>query len=300
VYQRGDIWWFMVLSMWSFSVFKRWQDGGDVMARNIWYFSFLFSCFSLILWKFVAPNLYIKYRIPLLITLRCSRAVGVMVFIVNSQNYIWKPASRQLGCPLALFVSQYMKLAYLLCQVLAHQVPLVHHIWLVSLNGLAVLMSVPGRCEAECSLSTDFGDCSMKWLQKLAVLDKYWIFSATNPASMGNDIEPWQACTIIQCFVAVGYILGVSLLILKYDLFEFISPCSFNLLQVLFALGPPLMYYATVEEHWRKFFLFWRGGIPLIYDLKITLFYDTLLSLLAVPIIYAAISLVIGSIRHVF
>jgi len=293
-YSRGDIWWSVALIIWGLSIVRRWQDDGDIMARNIWFVAHFLFCAAPILWKLNNPKTYIKYRISLLATLRCLRAVGVILVLSKNQNYIWKPASRQLGCLLDLFVSQHMKLAYLLCQVLAYQVPLVHHIWLILLNGLAVLMSVPGRCQAECSLSTDFSDCSMKWLEKLAVLDKYWIFSATNPASMGNDIEPWQACTIIQCLMAVRWILGVSLLFLKKNLFIPISQFSVHILQILFAVGPPLMYHATVEEHSRKQFLLWRGGIPLIYDLKITLFYDTLLSLLAVSIAYTAISLVSG------
>lgn len=260
--ERGDSWWFWGLIIWGLSIVRRWQDGGDMVARDTWFSAHVVLCTAPLLWKFIAPGTYTKYRIPLLATVRCLRAVGVATVIGRYQNYIWKPASGQLGCPLALFVSQYMKLAYLLCQVLAHQVPLIHHIWLISLNVLAVLISVPGRCQAECSLSIDVGNCSMKWFKRIAVLDKYWMFSASNPASMENNIEPWQACTIIQSLFAVS-----------------------------FAIGPPLLYYAAIEEHWRKNFLLWRGGIPNFYNLQAAIFLDTLLSILAISIIYSGIRL---------
>jgi hypothetical protein len=64
-------------------------------------------------------------------------------------------------------------------------------------------------------------------------------------------------------------------------------------MQVVFAFGPPLLYYASVEEHWRKNFLLWRGGIPNFYSLKTALFFDTLLSILVVLIAYTSIRLII-------
>ena len=172
-------------------------------ARNRWFGGHLFlCCFPLIL-KYVAPKTYTKHRIPLVVAIRFTRVLGVAFVIVNNQNLIWEPAAGRVQCPLSLFASQYMKLAYLLCQVLAHQVPLIHHIWLISLNAAVVLISIPGRCQAECSLSTEFRDCSVYWMNKLAKLDEYWIFSASTPDYIRQNMEPWQACAVLQSFFAV-------------------------------------------------------------------------------------------------
>jgi hypothetical protein len=190
------------LIIWSVSIVRRWQEG-DILARNIWFCSHLVLCIFPSLWKFLAPESYTKHRITTMATIRCLRAIGVGIAFSDNQNFIWKPASGQFGCPLSLFVSQYMKLAYLLCQVLAHQVPFMHHIWLISLNAAVVIFTVPGRCQAECTISSNFGNCSVKWLETLAFLDKYWIFSASTPASMRREVEPWLACAVVQSLFAV-------------------------------------------------------------------------------------------------
>ncbi len=195
--------WFAGLIIWSVSIIRRWQAGGDLLARDIWFYSHFAACFLPMLWKFTAHESYTKHRIVAMATIRCFRVIGIITIIAPNQNFIWKPASGEFGCPLALFVSQYMKLAYLLCQVLAHQVPFIHHVWLITFNALAVLVAIPGRCKAECDISPAMSECSIKMLEKLAVLDKLWIFSASNPASSRHDIQPWQVCAIIQALFGV-------------------------------------------------------------------------------------------------
>lgn len=228
-YERGDYWWFSGLLIWSISIAHRWAGDDGSATRWIWFCSHAALCVLPILLKGRKPAFYRKFRIPLLVSVRFLRLLGVHFALSFNQNAIWPQShASATACLTSLFLAQYFKLAYLICQSLAHQIPLKHHIWLVTLNAAVTVLSLPGRCKFDCTSST-FSNCSMVWAEKLSRLGRLWAFAAEQhlqPVRL-----PWEACFIVESFLMVrekccpSLSINVFLLWPMADCFKGLLPC---------------------------------------------------------------------------
>lgn len=199
-----------------------------------WLAAHMASCLVPLAVLSAAPAAYRRRRLLLLVATRLVRVAGVALFITPNQAAIWGAAAAPTppaGCASALFLSQYFKLAYLVCQSLAHAVPLKHHAWLLALNAGATLHSVPSRCAFDCGASPTLGTCAVGWLRRVqAALEPLWVISLATRGEPAGAGEPWRACAVVQAWIML--ILGVAL---------------------------PLLFAATVEEGWKARFLAARG-----------------------------------------
>ena len=260
-----DVWWFAALIVWSISIFRRWE--GDTQTRDVWIASHLIVSFTPIFLSFRNPENYRRNRIHLLITVRLMRTFAVLLLITPHQNSIWKirpsptPYSSSssttpplFSCFLSLFTSEYMKLAYLVCQSVAHIVPFEHHIWLLAINTVVAVASMTRRCQTHCvSAVSLYSQCSVRWADIMSKLEQFWIFSAHLKTDdyFSPSSSPWEACFRFQSFLllAMGF-------------------------------GLPLLMYSAYEEFWKRQFMYVRTNVPLLYDFKLLLVVNIVLSVL--------------------
>ena len=198
-YVFGDVWWFAGLLVWGFSIFNRWQNGG--FAKYAWFIIHAGGSLVPLLFKWAKPATYMDHRIRLLIGIRVLRVLGVFLALGPYQDQIWAPVSGHVSCPITLLTSQYMKLAYLLCQSLAHQVPAIHHSWLMIIYTFTSVFRTIPRCRVDCQ-AIEYARCAQHWAGKLGFLRKIWVISIVTKDD--TELEPWQSCVLIQCMLMVS------------------------------------------------------------------------------------------------
>ena len=171
-HKSGDVWWFAGLILWGFSIIRRWQDGG--FAAYAWFFTHIVLCLIPIIYKWADPVAYVRHRIRLLIAIRTIRVFLVFFALGPYQDEIWAPVSGHVSCPVTLLTSQYPKLAYLLCQSLAHQVPAIHHSWLMIIYTFTSVFRTIPRCRVDCQ-AIEYARCAQHWAGKLGFFNNFWI-----------------------------------------------------------------------------------------------------------------------------
>lgn len=147
--------------------------------------------------------IYLRHRIPIVLTVRGIRILGVLVALGPAQNEIWPP-SHPTSCTPTLLASQANKVFYLVAQTVGFQVPLVYQVWVAVAGAVVALFFVPQRCMSFIAVSPAVGHCSLKSMAKLSWLNKLWVMSLSNPESYGANLMPWQVCAQLQALLIVS------------------------------------------------------------------------------------------------
>ena len=184
-------------------VLWQWPGGASFEAKLYYWLTAVFLTMVLFFLQARHKNLYIKYRIPLLICVRMVREFGVIVLVLPLQTEIW-PLTAALAPHLTFLTSQLYNLMYLMSRLCTYPIPLFHQLWMLVLNAGFLLAYVPHRCHADMMSSPELQEYSQFWASKLDNLGKGWIFSASTKSYSKIQWEVGDDCSRVHMNLMVS------------------------------------------------------------------------------------------------
>lgn len=255
----GDIFWTIGIFIVISKTYLR-QESLTIFGL-CWYAASCASLtFSLLALQNGRKDLYVRYRIRLLVFVRLVRIIGLVLFIAPAQNTIWPPTQDAMpSCVNSIIFSQSHSIMYLLSRSVAYPLPLIHQTWILGISTAVALVNIPQRCASDVGIIPGLGACSLAWAGKLRQLNKLWVFSLVSEMTVES---PRESCIRVQAMLLI--VLGA--------LIPFLTFCSF-------------------EERWRLDWLSFRGGTPFISSPFTYILFNCVFIILSGLITYQAIDL---------